>query len=362
MKILLDVHAMKGSQNGYDNSGKASDFNWIDDTHFEHWPIQAARWFGDWNRGEGKYDHVNFSGFNWGLRVHESMLQRWGAHSAFYAFEPINEPQFNPLITQLQDFYRESRKLVQKYTANAWFVMHNAMERDVRVWNDMFRDDDMDKVAIDVHHYQAFMWPPNFKTAQDSCDEYETAFSEIADRLKYPVWVGEWSLATDVCATWLGGFNDANTHNQYQCNWNDCPKTYLPPGNGLATDFDRTVASPGPYGPAEFTEQANIKSGMCSSDSSFFDENDIKKISQCVRNTFDKHVSAQFMWTAHNEIEAKWDYVSSWDLGWTNTTAVPADNQLQYNHATGQAEYMNGTIVTRAYYDGSASEDLSFLN
>jgi hypothetical protein len=44
------------------------------------------------------------------------------------------------------------------------------------------------------------MGKPNFVTAQDSCDEYETSISAIADSLKYPVWVGEWSLATDVCA------------------------------------------------------------------------------------------------------------------------------------------------------------------
>jgi hypothetical protein len=33
------------------------------------------------------------------------------------------------------------------------------------------------------------------------------------------------------------------------------------------------------------------------------------------------------LWTAHNEIEAKWDYVRAWDLAWINTTAVssPAD-------------------------------------
>ena len=52
--------------------------------------------------------------------------------------------------------------MVQKYTANAWFVMHNAGNRDFWVWNDMFRDDDMEKVAIDIHHYQAFMNAPNF--------------------------------------------------------------------------------------------------------------------------------------------------------------------------------------------------------
>jgi hypothetical protein len=56
-------------------------------------------------------------------------------------------------MEQLQDWYRSSRKLVQKYTANAWFVMHNAGVNDYKVWNDMFRDNDMDHVAVDIHHY-----------------------------------------------------------------------------------------------------------------------------------------------------------------------------------------------------------------
>lgn len=49
IKVLMDVHAMKDSQNGYDNSGKASDIVWVNSTHFLHWKYQAARWYGDWN-------------------------------------------------------------------------------------------------------------------------------------------------------------------------------------------------------------------------------------------------------------------------------------------------------------------------
>lgn len=37
IKVLMDVHAMKDSQNGYDNSGKTSNVVWSDDTHFLHW-------------------------------------------------------------------------------------------------------------------------------------------------------------------------------------------------------------------------------------------------------------------------------------------------------------------------------------
>jgi len=72
--ILLDVHAMRDSQNGYDSSGKASDIKWIDNNNFRHWEYQAARWFGDWNSESKNYDHINFFGINWGLKVHEAML------------------------------------------------------------------------------------------------------------------------------------------------------------------------------------------------------------------------------------------------------------------------------------------------
>ena len=37
IKVLMDVHAMKDSQNGYDNSGKASNLRWDNATSFTHW-------------------------------------------------------------------------------------------------------------------------------------------------------------------------------------------------------------------------------------------------------------------------------------------------------------------------------------
>merc|ERR1712166_608544 len=101
IKVLMDVHAMKDSQNGYDNSGKQSNVEWLDADAFTHWPLQAANWYGDWNFDTETYDHINFGSVNWGLQVHEALLQRWGAHSAFYAFEPINEPQNQPIVEVL---------------------------------------------------------------------------------------------------------------------------------------------------------------------------------------------------------------------------------------------------------------------
>ena len=49
IKVLLDVHALKDSQNGFDNSGKAADVIWYDETHFNHWGVENASWMGTWN-------------------------------------------------------------------------------------------------------------------------------------------------------------------------------------------------------------------------------------------------------------------------------------------------------------------------
>ena len=46
----------------------------------------------------------------------EHILQRWGSHSAFYAFEPVNEPlKTEATLPILKDYYRVVRKLVQRY-------------------------------------------------------------------------------------------------------------------------------------------------------------------------------------------------------------------------------------------------------
>lgn len=37
------------------------------------------------------------------------------------------------------------------------------------------------------------------------------------------------------------------------------------------------------------------------------------------------------MWTAHNEIEEKWDYVKAWDLGWINKTALSPELEDKIN-------------------------------
>ena len=86
------------------------------------------------------------------------------------------------------------------------FVFHDGFKTFGAVWNDLFEDDDHENVVLDTHQYM-MMYP-----TLGNLFEYEEAYRVIvsqAERIKYDVWVGEWSLATDMCGMWLAGFNDS---------------------------------------------------------------------------------------------------------------------------------------------------------
>lgn len=105
IEVLLDVHAMKDSQNGFDNSGKTTSLTWDEGGYnFTHWPDNHAEWMGPWV--DGQMEHINYANLQWSLDVSEGLLQRWGDHSAFMAFEPVNEPWWNTNLDVLKDFYR----------------------------------------------------------------------------------------------------------------------------------------------------------------------------------------------------------------------------------------------------------------
>lgn len=83
----------------------------------------------------------------------------------------------------------------------------------------------------------------------------------------------------------------------------------------LGTDFDRTAETLGPFGTADM-KVVGINKGKCSTDSDFFTKEQVQTIASCALKSYDKHLNGTFFWTAHNEIEEKWDYVKAYDLGW----------------------------------------------
>ena len=164
---------------------------------------------------------------------------------------------------------------------------------------------------MDTHQY--FAWGGQHGDIGTYCDEYGGMMGTALD-VKYDVWVGEWSLATDVCALWLGGFNDANTDASRECQRVECPYTYM---KEHGTDFDRTAENLGPYGSTGLTRsQSTIQNGTCAIDSAFYADDQVMRLGQCVMNIFNWAVEGHFMWAVRNELEPRWSYTQSYDAGW----------------------------------------------
>lgn len=104
IKVLLDVHAVQGSQNGFDNSGVSNRTVWSDETHFEHWATAYGEWMGPW--GDNEYNWINLDRIDWAVDTVDGLLATWGQHEALYAIEPVNEPWWNSDLALLKGFYR----------------------------------------------------------------------------------------------------------------------------------------------------------------------------------------------------------------------------------------------------------------
>jgi len=315
IKVLLDVHAVIGSQNGYDNSGIATWTEWKDENHFSHWEHNYGEWMGPW--GDNEFKYIDLDHIDWAVDTIDGLLDTWGDHPAVYAIEPVNEPMWSSDLALLKGFYRRVHRHMKDKAPHLKFVFHDAFHFGHDTWNDMFNDDeDFSNVVMDTHFYTAW-W-----SAQDSvgeyCDGYRASLGE-ATKIKYDVWVGEWALATDVCALWLGGFNDNNTPYAYDCDWIDCPYSYIDDPE-LAIDFDREADMLGPFGSNTLS---TIQKGKCPRDSAHFSDEDVNTLGQCATYVMDDLVQGTFMWTFRNELEPRWSYPQSYDAGWIKRTNFP---------------------------------------
>jgi glucan 1,3-beta-glucosidase len=272
LKVLLDIHGVKDSQNGYESSGQAERVIWTDDTHFT--TASDAEWMGHWNGSS--YDYINLDNINWAIDTVYWLLHEYGTYSSFHSLSPVNEPWTNSDKDTLKNFYRKVREVMRDYNHDLVFVFGDfSSQLDADYWNDLFEDDDMENVVMDTHLYLAF--GGMMDTASEYCDFLVNNLMAPRADIKYPVWVGEWSLATETCATWLLGFNSESPEN---CQRVDCPAAdnYLPAD--VAVDFDRTAATVGPYRNSDLS----IKYGQCQTDSTRFTDADVQTMATCWLN------------------------------------------------------------------------------
>jgi glucan 1,3-beta-glucosidase len=142
LSVLIDIHALKDSQNGFDNSGQTMGFSWTSPltteygalTTFQHWPIRTANWIGDFDHDTISYKNINRANIQHALEVISIIADTYKGYPAVTGLEPVNEPWYHTPIEELKQFYWEGY-LIVKLAAPHWiYVMHDSFHFTTDVW------------------------------------------------------------------------------------------------------------------------------------------------------------------------------------------------------------------------------------
>lgn len=189
MRILLDMHAAPGSQNGNDHSGKVGEVGWDDS---EANAIQT-------------------------LEVLTRLVRRYKDHPSLLGVELLNEPSVSISKRTLMKYYRPAYRMIRwECGEETWVVFCDSGISRPRRWRRKLRGRLYKEVYFDMHRYQ--IWGLMDKR-QSASTHIRKTLGKVARTIRrmqrrHPVIVGEWSIALDPGS--FKGLNAAQTEAAYR--------------------------------------------------------------------------------------------------------------------------------------------------
>lgn len=127
LNIMLDVHAAKGCQNGFDNGGLSGVMNW--------------------HKDKKNIDHT--------LDFIEMLAKTYKEHVALGGIQLLNEPRWDIPLDIIQPFYLEGYQRVRKHcNDDIYVVFHDGFR--LEAWESFFKDNAFTNTYLDTHMYQVF--------------------------------------------------------------------------------------------------------------------------------------------------------------------------------------------------------------
>ncbi|ORX38968.1 glycoside hydrolase superfamily [Kockovaella imperatae] len=186
LRILLDFHALPGSQNGWNHSGKEGVVNWM----------------------YGVMGLANAQRSLEYMRTFTEFISQPGIREVVPMFGLVNEVQASVIgAANLQAFYYQAYEMIRGITGygegNGPIIAIHEGFMGVIPWAGFL--DGADRLALDQHPYLAFWGNQNHGTWQQNVTcgwQFATNYSQI----NFGITIGgEWSLAPNDCGYWLDG-------------------------------------------------------------------------------------------------------------------------------------------------------------
>ena len=197
LRVVLDLHAAPGCQNGFDNGG-----------------ILGVC---EWHTDEAYIDHT--------LDVLERLAERYRDHPALHAIEALNEPRWDIPTDLLKRFTRAAYERIRRHcpAERVSVVFHDGF-RSFREYLGFMQAPAFRNVVFDYHRYQCFergdIDSDIYTHIHKASGQWKSEADAIINQLGLPAYCGEWSLGLDlkVVSLWADGpFNHALEHmDQFQ--------------------------------------------------------------------------------------------------------------------------------------------------
>lgn len=184
LRVVLDLHAAPGCQNGFDNGGIKDVCEWHTREEYQAYSVEVLA----------------------------RLAARYCGRRCLHAIEVLNEPRWDVPTALLENYYRRAYQAIRTHCASAGtaVVFHDGF-RSHREFLDLFREPGFENVLFDVHRYQCF------DRADIDMDihghlhkagvQWKDEALEIQHQLGVPAIAGEWSLGLDlkVVSLWAPG-------------------------------------------------------------------------------------------------------------------------------------------------------------
>lgn len=168
LSVLLDLHGVPGSQNGWDHSGRQGAVAW-----------PASK------------ENIAHS-----LRVIEDLAARCKDYDNLLGIELVNEPRDTVPMEILKSYYQEGYQRIRKHLGQerAAVVFHDSF-RPFQ-WEDFMAGADYENVILDTHLYQCFSDQDHQRDINSQLEVATVERTAQLDKMQkhHSCMVGEWSL------------------------------------------------------------------------------------------------------------------------------------------------------------------------
>jgi glucan 1,3-beta-glucosidase len=174
LRVVLDLHAAPGCQNGFDNGGIAGVCEW----------------------------HTSEEYIRHSLDVLERLAERYADHPALHGIQALNEPSWSIPTDLLKRYTTDAYHRIRRHCPpeRVTVVFHDGF-RSFREYAGFLQEPEFSNVAIDIHRYQCFAKDDIdmdiFGHIRKSAVDLRAEADEIIRESGYLVYCGEWSLGLD---------------------------------------------------------------------------------------------------------------------------------------------------------------------